>query len=45
MLAAMTNTLTKGLLSASIGGRSLATKILVPVAFALAGGAIVLWKD
>jgi uncharacterized membrane protein (DUF4010 family) len=41
-LAAMANTLTKGVLSGSIGGKILGTKILFPVAVALAGGATAL---
>jgi uncharacterized membrane protein (DUF4010 family) len=41
-LAAMTNTLTKGLLAASIGGKMIGIKILIPVATALAGGATAL---
>ena len=43
MLAAMTNTLTKGVLSAVIGGKALGLRVLVPVALALISGGIVLW--
>lgn len=45
MLAATTNTLTKGLIASSIGGKTLGIKILVPVAAATVWGAIVLWRS
>jgi len=43
MLAAMTNTLTKGVLCTVIGGKKLGFKILLPVALALLSGGLVLW--
>jgi uncharacterized membrane protein (DUF4010 family) len=45
LLAAMTNTLTKGVLAASIGGKNIGTRILIPVALALAFGAVAFWTQ
>jgi uncharacterized membrane protein (DUF4010 family) len=43
MFAAMTNTLTKGVLAQSIGGTALGTRVIVPVVLALTFGGVALW--
>jgi uncharacterized membrane protein (DUF4010 family) len=44
-LAAMTNTITKGVLAAVIGGSNLGLRILVPVAVAIAFGGVAVWRS
>jgi uncharacterized membrane protein (DUF4010 family) len=44
LLAAITNTLTKGVIAASVGGSGIAVRILIPVGLAVGFGAVALWK-
>jgi uncharacterized membrane protein (DUF4010 family) len=43
ILATMTNTLTKGVLAATIGSRALGVRVLIPSILALIFGGVTLW--